>query len=303
MNSAYSSKGWEPFFIFLCNFASYLGISYDLFRWIFKVFCVYSLYQLVNHLRQSEYPKLSVKNFLVSNYLLALTLPIFIHEFFSIRIRVGLAFCLFCWSFINFIKYKNLSFNKYLFLTVVFLTLALFTHKLGAFILIFMGFIPIFSAFYLSKKSFFWEWGYKGMIFLGSCLILYIITYHEGVRGYNLYSELNPYRLFFISILPILTFGHSHFVLRTASNDFLILFERFFSILYLSMAIVLFLLFMLSLINQTGEAIVRVFTLSSCLGIILVGTSNNKIFMSLPCYLLVTNELFFIHTIHLFGIK
>ena len=204
---------------------------------------------------------------------------------------------------LNFIKYKNLGFNKYLFLTFVFLTLALLTHKLGAFILIFMGFIPTFFAFYLSKKSFFREWSYKGMIFLGSCLILYIITYHEVLRGYNLHSELNPYRLFFISILPILTFGYSQYVLRTTSNDFLILFQRFFSILYLSMAIALFLFFMLSLINQTGEAIVRVFTLSSCIAIILVGTSNYKILFGLPCYLLLTNEVFFIHTIHLFGIK
>jgi hypothetical protein len=166
-----------------------------------------------------------------------------------------------------------------------------------------MGFVPLFLALDFSKKSYFSEPTYKAMIFLGSYLILYIITNYEGLRGYNLHSELNPYRLFFISILPIFIFGHSNFFLRTARNNFLILFEKFFSIIYLSLAIILFLFFMLGLINHTGEAIVRVFTLSSCIGIILVGGSNIKPFFSLGCYLLLTNELFFIHSIHLFGIK
>jgi hypothetical protein len=109
-------------------------------------------------------------------------------------------------------------------------------------------------------------------------------------------------RFIFIALFPVAIYLYQKYKIKKNTNDFFIIFERSFSKAYVCLSIILIAFFFLNKINNTGEAIVRVFTLSSFMGIVLIGASPSKNIFILPTYLVLINQLFFLHTLHVFGL-
>lgn len=299
-NSSGFLPTWEPFFIFLNRLCGSLGLSYTSFRLITQIFGVYSLYQVISTLRLSSHSKLTPKAFNKSNYLLAITLPLFIYEFFLIRIRVGLAIGLCCFGLIHLIKYSSRYSIVNLLLFFLFLILAFFTHKLGTISLFFLCFVPLLLCILKYRIGGFLDYT-KAIIFFLGFLILYVITNHEVLRGYNLPSPLNTVRYIAIGLFPLFIFLYQKIMMRNATNSLLDLYAENFLFTYSCLGFALSLFFLFDSINNTGEAIVRVFTLSSFVAIIIIGSIQIIRNQILAPYLVFVNQIFFMWTVGFFG--
>ena len=270
---------WEMTFTTIAFFFKKINLNYDNFREFILIFSSFVFILILKHSTK----KFSFKG--IENILLFIFILIsFFLEYSLIRIRAGL-----CISFIllSFIYFDKKSYK----IAILFYILSFYTHQLTSIVLLYLLFFPlIFSKLKLSvisNKSFYFI---LSILFMIISLFLINIIFME--RGTQLYSPLNPVRfslLAFSLIFMLFKQGNSH-------NSFIYNFNKNYSIFIIG----LIFLFYSDRTIESGEALVRVYTLASIPSfIIFINTGvNPKSYLSI--YILITNALFFIYTLGFF---
>lgn len=329
----YNSSGlntlnnWDPLYIFINLTAKHLNLSYVEFRGVIFCLSICMFFIALNIIYKKEKTKrnnleIQTPNINAIYYLLvALVLNIFFFEFFFVRIRAGLAlsFLTIGYSFI----WPKLYFKLRIFkpLPLIFIFLGAFIHFNTFLTIVYLVFIPLtvlylYSKFKILKKRIFIK--YFFLIFLASSILMQynlLVSFRE--RGENLFSPLNPIRFIALTIPPILLYSFfflkknwnyfrkeiKYSFLNQDENEESIQFKDVFHYIitmnYFISLIILFMFQILGLLNNAGEAIVRVFTLSSIIAIYVIMDSSKPYFY-FWLYVLISNSLFFYNTV--FGI-
>ena len=288
---------WEPFFVLLNFMFNSLGFEYDSFRLFILASSLFSIY--LTYLNLNKISKQQVKFNLLLKLVLLFILTIVFFEFFIIRIRGGLSSAIFLLGFSYFLISKKKKINFFLGLFLLFLSSQ--THFSTFLVLSFFILIP-----YLASMLTF-NYIIVFLYFICSVAVSFLLITQLDIsvedRGSNMYSELNFFRFFFISIIPILIYFIINFY-NLINKSLVINFSsqiipiRYMTMNYISLSIALVFLFPLGYTNYSGEAIVRIFTLSSFIFIMIM--SINKIdYWWLWFYLAIINSLFFINTVFL----
>jgi hypothetical protein len=226
-------------------------------------------------------------------------LAVFLFEYSSIRIRAGFAIGI-IWCAL----YSMLSLRVLLgwVFGVIFLMLAFFTHKSTTMILvIFLG-LPFIAVNWKRYHRF------KNRLFIllsvvSVAFLLYVMNSSYELRGEHIYSPLNPVRFVMLSVIPLFMF----FFTKNESMGILMSgrpmedFPNYFARLYVVLAIALSLLFFAGLTGDSGEALVRLYTLSSVPALLSLRISGSALRAPISAYILTINALFFLVTVFLPG--
>ena len=286
---------WEPFFILLNFIFNSLGFEYDTFRLFILVSSLFSIYLTLLNIKKII--KFQVKsNFLIKLVLLFILSVVFF-EFFIIRIRGGLSSSIFLLGFSYFLIPKKKKINFFLGLFLLFLSSQ--THFNTFLILSFFILIP-----YVANKLTF-NYTITFIYFICSVIVSFLLLTQLDIsvedRGSNMYSELNFFRFLSISVIPVLVYFFINFY-NLINKSLVVNFSRqiipirYMTINYISLSLALLFLYPLGYTNYSGEALVRIFTLSSFVFIMIM--SIRKIdFWWLWFYLALINSLFFINTV------
>lgn len=282
---------WEIFYLFLNHSFREAGFTYDQFRLLILLFSLSGLWLALSKLK----PAIKAKSFFSAySLIMAISLVVFVLEYFVIRIRAGLSIGILMWAlyFFNSKKWHNQ------FIGLAMLTLSYLTHFLSASILSIFIFTPWLFAVYV-KNSKLKNNIYSAMLIFLSLACLYYLNDTYQQRGENLYSQLNPFRLLTLTFIPILiyfmTAKDSKFSSEVSSG--LYMFPKLFTRLYIFFTLGLVIMWLLGLTNDSGEAIVRVFTLFSLPAIIALRLKGLFFNAKVPSFILLSNALFFIHTL------
>lgn len=292
-------SGWDPAFVGLAFVVNALGLSYEGFRGVVALISIASLLAAFGIIRK-VYVITSLKG--QSNFLhlviLVACLPIFYLEFFAIRIRGGISLSLAVLSLSFFLSYVATRKKSGLLMAAVIFVFAYFCHAFTASALVLMLFAPAALSAIKIRPD---EKKIKAAFLVVAIALIIALIQNNSNRGEHLFSELNIYRLLAISAFPLLLAMMENFqkqpahAMRLESQlDRFVYYLRF---PYLSLSLILVPAYLLGFVDQAGEAIVRIFTLSSIIAIIgiLFSRSGNKLLWS---YLLLSNSAFFVNTIY-----
>ena len=321
--------GQEPIFRGFIMVCHRLGIDYIAFRIILKFL---SIITFIIALRL-VFKRITKEGFIIykcrADSLLVFLLVffatyLFAFEFYEIRIRAGLAISFSLLSFALFILKPGKLKLIYKLCAILAVIVALGIHTWTSLVLLYILFIPILLAkiYRFIERGILFESHTMFTIFvfafliLSSLFILYkISTIATLVRGEYLFSSLNPIRFAFLSIftilyglftLPRLTLRIINYHLALPCNDyksfnkynlpFIDKFKIFLFMNYFAFAISLAIFYAFDILDGSGEAIVRVYTLFA--PAFLIGTLfRDKIVSTFFLLTMVGNGLFFLNTV------
>ena len=325
----------DPGFYFLNRICNDLGLSYDNFRILARIasitlFC-YSLYRLSYKSKNTFITSRSLdsysfnkdkkrdfyleKNTILFSIFMLFFLLVFLFEFYFVRIRAGLSISIFLFalSFLWGRSYLNLP---SIFGFSILLLLASSIHFTTVMVLVLMIAIPlIFSistkfsikSFKFSKKA----TDRFNVLILGICgfIVLYVSTTLAALRGEWLFIELNVVRLLSLFVTPYLIFFAYRLFSKTAFKDSdihnigaanaLRTKEKFYQYClkgYLLFVLYLPFYYVLGLTENNGEAIVRIYTLSSVIALVILFTLPRKEDRNFWYLLGFTHSAFFINS-------
>lgn len=291
----YSKLGedWEIFFVFVNVFFRQIGVSYSDFRGLILIFSSSALWLVLARLPGKPVKSASAR--VANSLLLYFVLAVFLFEYSVIRIRAGFAIGIICCA-ILFLMSSRVMIGRAL--AGVLLVLAFFVHRSTTSILIvFLGmtFIPaMWRGLPGSKRRWFI------LISLGAVAsLLYTMNSSFELRGEHIFSPLNPVRFVMLSIVPLIlyffTMNESRITVAGsgALKEFPYYFVRFYAVLAIGLA----LMFVTGLTAQSGEALVRLYTLSSVPALLSLRLSGSALRAPISAYILVTNALFFLVTV------
>jgi len=326
VSDEFSVTSWEPAFMMLSYFSrESLSLSYIEFRFVlltFSLSCLLSgLYLIQRNSIQSR--DFILKGYTISKLLLDFiilsAILVFLFEFYMIRVRSGLAISLFVLSIPFFYGIRDQLGGVRFFLAILLWLLAFFVHKQTTIVLTYFFLFPIVFALYLVRSRVHRLWisspVIKSIAFLFlSILIIWVVAINSIDRGEHLYSSLNLVRLIALSAVPLsiaLAFWvnnrYQGFNIKKLLNMYVIrrqhslsglypISHYFMSYVYIYLAIGLLTFYLLGILGGAGEAIVRIFTLSSVVAIVILlqATSFNRVLWST---LLISNSAFFVNTV------
>jgi len=327
--SGYYFFGWEPFFVYLNYLGKYFLLNYDEFRsailFLSLTNFATALYIFSRKLRGTvlQCRKQSMFFTILVELIFAFAFTIFFFEFFIIRIRAGLSLSMVFLAFSLFWPGKSKA-SKPMFLVIaILLCLAFATHLWTASSLVYFIFYPFALSLLYSKGSFARQGYFFRILLFHAVLIPAVLAFYVVLKMSvyrNRFSELNVFRLIALSVIPLIiaVFGvfsrrfvglrsiskrqrsnsNSVLVHRTACQ--LMTWHYFATFSYVSMAFALLLFYMAGTVNQAGagEAIVRLFTLSSPLAVFIVLYAT-RFYRGFWLFVLLSNSLFFVNTVFL----
>jgi hypothetical protein len=325
----------DPGYYFLNRFFNNLGISYDFFRIILRFFSLIIFFLALYTLsRKSKRVHVSLnllnsnaldddrkthlyftKNTFLFSVIIILFLIVFFFEFFFIRIRAGLAISIFLlalsflWgrSYINFFSLISFSFFLFLASSIHFTTTMVLVLMIGIPLLFSISTKFSIKSFKISKKLS----DLFNILVLGaaSLIVLFISFALASFRGEWLFVELNLVRLLSLLILPYFLFFMFRLFDKTAFKDIDIYTKRvtndiktketFFQYCtkgYLLLVLYLPIFYVLGLTEQNGEAIVRIYTLSSVITVLSLYALPRKEFRNFWYLIGLSHTIFFVNS-------
>lgn len=328
--ASYHLFGWGPFFVYLNYLGKYFLLDYDEFRSVILFLSltnfVAALYIFSRKLRGAvlRCRKQSMFFAILAGLIFAFAFTVFFFEFFVVRIRAGLSLSMVLLAFSLFWPDKKKSSKLRFIVVAILLGLAFATHLWTASILVYFIFYPAALSLLYSKSSFARQGYLFGIIsffavLTPAVLTVYVVLGMSIYRGAKLFSELNVFRLIALSSIPlvIVVFGvfskkyvglrsilkkqrsnyQSAFLLPRASRQ-LMMWHYFATFSYFSMTFALLLFYMAGTVNQSGsgEAVVRLFTLSSPLAVFIILCAT-RFYRDFWLLVLLSNSLFFVNTV------
>jgi len=300
------------------------GFNYVQFRYITFLISLgmfsYSLSNIHNWLKRDNFnndqAKLSKINPLLMIVIMSAFL-VFLLEIFLVRIRAGIAISLMslAFSLCISINRKNRLINLSLTLILMFISYGF--HSNTTIMLGYLLFMPFLLSSYTSSAS---ENSKLSLSFISRCLsysisilvsflLILVVSNISEDRGEEMFSPLNEFRFLCISIIPLLLAVYTNITnkkfkdiyssLRTSQRR--LSWIKNATINYISIALALFVMYFSGLVNASGsgEAIVRIFTLSSVPAIFVILLGSNR-YSIVWCYILCSNSLFFMNTLGIF---
>lgn len=289
---------WELLFVALAYFFNQIGLSYSDFLGFILVTCSLSLFLTLRTIdRQRVEAAKSAYEVIFYHLFLTFVLLVFFLEYFVIRIRAGLAIGIISLAFYFFLSDGRMGRLA----AVVLVVSSFFVHQSTSIVLAVLVIFPIvwssMPTFFLGKKSLF----YLVSAFLAYMVLSGIQSTFES-RGEHIFSWLNPVRFLAISVIPLIIYflipGETRIYATGGARYYNVKFVRNFVRLYVIFSAVLFVWYFLGLTENSGEAIVRVFTLASLpalYSLVFIGSVRKA---PISSYILATNALFFIVTIY-----
>ncbi len=271
-----------------------IGFSYQDFRVFILIFSSSALCLVLARM-QPVMPAKSVIHRAANLFLTFFILAVFLFEYFVIRIRAGFAIGIICYA-IFFLTLSWVFLGRIL--ACIFLVLAFFTHKSTTVILIvFLG-MPFITAIWRCSPRI------KSNLFTLASVwavayLLYTTNSSYEFRGEHIFSPLNPIRFFMISIVPLIIFSFiknesKHITIdSSAIKEFPSYFVRLYAVLAVGLAVIFF----AGLTRESGEALVRLYTLSSIPALLSFSICGSAAKAPISAYILVINALFFLVTV------
>jgi hypothetical protein len=322
--SNYESVGSDLFFVYFVKFFYYLNFSYESFRFALVLISLFLIvFSSLLFVKYKKWMFISDKTKL-SDFFICIVLffstYIFLFEFYSIRLRGGLSLSFFyAFSVFFIIRKKSLLFY---FLSVLFLYMSFGTHLSTAITL--FGFLTVPTILFLNLKFFSRIIGVRLYFLLAFWLsvlsgffIVFGMIYFSTFRGEHLNSKLNFVRFLFMSVVPLLIY---FFVdMRKINNSirlyYYLLQEKgydkellsrypkeiwiyFITNAYVGCAIALIFFYSIGMLSTAGEAVIRVFTLSSVSSLLVLSLQKNKINL-FWFFVIFSNSMFFFNTVFL----
>lgn len=281
-----------------------LGINYQEFRTI-VLFIGIAFSVIVLNLRRvghSDHERRGRLSSLKVGIFLALIF-IFLFEYYVIRLRAGISIFFFLLSFCCWQLFKRDKFSKFFRNMTMIATLAISAIiHVETFITIalFVGPAVLWSRYTKFQKL-------SNYIYFVGCFGAWVVMFWFGIatsldgRGAELASELNPIRFVFISIVPIALWLLSRSLYSGMKNQALQkkYFPYLYELNYIASAAALFFYYYFSARSgDSGEAIVRVMTLSSFGAILAIALGGITYRNGVAMYIIVINSLFFLNTIY-----
>lgn len=296
------------FFVFakLCKAA---GLSYTGFRKLVLLMGVLLAFWFLQARRvQDTLPKEYRQSSRHNGVVLLVVIFMFILEFYVVRLRAGISIFFFTSAFLIAVrKPKQLLHLIALRLTqaICLFSSAVMHVETFATVALFI-LVPIVWISYFAKRI-----QPNGKVFFVVIGAVWILLYYllvkdaARIRGAHLDSELNAVRFLAISPVPIFIwflvrrlFREPKFCVRVGRGYWRhAYFPYMFSLNYFSAATVLAVFYLSGNILTSGEAIVRVMTLSSLGAILSITYWGITARNSLALYIAVCNALFFVYTI------
>lgn len=289
---------WEIFFVSVNFFFRSVGFSYSDFRGLILIFLSFALWLVLLRIRPSRLTG-SVSSRMANFVLMFFVLAVFVFEYAVVRIRAGFAMALVFYAVFFLMSLRVLPGRV---LAVIFLALAFFTHGFTALILfLFLG-MP-FVATMWKRRVRGWEFIFSMASAGAVTYLLYAIDSSFELRGEHLSSSLNPVRFVMLSIVPLMLFFFMRNESRVAASGGagLEIFPAYFVRFYVILAIGLALMFFSGRTGDSGEALVRLYTLSSIPAMLSLGISGSAFRAPISSYILIINALFFLVTVLLPG--
>lgn len=290
-------RDWEPFFTLLNFVFNFSGFEYDNFRLIILIISLSSIFLTFNNLQKVIVQKKFFNWFL--QFLIIAILSIIFFEFLIVRIRAGLSSAFFLLGFSYLLLSKNKKINKAF--AFVIMIISSQTHFNTFLILSFFLLIPYF----VNKFTF--NHFFVLIYFIISTVVSFFLIMELDIsvedRGSNTYSDLNIFRFVFISVVPVFIF-FLYNLIDLYKKSLVLYFEkqlipiRLMTINYISLSIALIFLYPLGYTDYSGEAIVRIFSLSSITFVFLINIYGID-YWWLWLYLGLINSIFFINTVFL----
>jgi hypothetical protein len=310
----------DTLFVSLVAFSyDYLKVSYEDFRFYYRFVCVFFLYIGILMIKAELLKYRSKKITYYKNSGLFYTLVflamfiIFLFSIYSVRIRAGGSISF----FIMFLAFAVRLINKRTFLNIflglTFLIISSLFHFSTAMVLVYFLALPMFLAYYLdgkdiSKKRFLSSIHVRYFLpILIAVVIVYYIILKSVDRGEHLYTEINSFRLIFVSFIPICIFIFYRLntgifnikrELSRYSNKYnwCTLSQYMIASNFVFFSCIIIVFDMLGFISTAGEAIVRIINLSSVFSIVAYLYAI-KTFRTFWLYIISINSLFFLNTL------
>lgn len=291
-------EDWEIFFVSVNFFFRQMEFSYSDYRDFILLFSSSALWLTLSRVQPAQLVK-STSNRAANLFLMVFILAVFLFEYSIIRIRAGFAIGI-IWCAIFSLMSSRVLLGRTL--ASIFLVLAFFTHKSTTVILIFFLGMPFIAAMWKGRPR------HKSRLFIlvsGGCVayLLYMTNSTFELRGEHIFSPLNPVRFVMLSIVPLIMFFFTRNETKItvlgsgAMKEFPSYFVRFYAVL----AIGLTLMFFAGMTGESGEALVRLYTLSSVPALLSLRLSGSALSAPISAYILVINSLFFLVTVLLPG--
>lgn len=246
----------------------------------------------------------------------AVGLSIFLVEFLEVRIRAGLALSVVALAFSLYLSSRRPNSVVNLLAVSILLVGAYAVHASTALVLGYLLFAPAAYELVSSKLRHFSHAVWFGLVPAVSFCLVYFASLQSGERGEQLVSPLNAARLAAVSIVPLLLVLWEHFASgRRAQRDGSwdrssgaghasaasavlqrrLSWTRGATVCYASMAFALLVLYVAGFIGESGEAMVRIFTLSSVPALFVLLRPSR--YWQTWLFLLVSNSLFFVNSL------
>lgn len=291
-------EDWEIFFVFVNFLFQQSGLPYSVFRDFVLIFSTISLWMILSRVQPAKLDKSALLG-TANIFLMFFVLAVFLFEYFTIRIRAGFAIGIIWCALYLMLSSRVLLGWTFAF---IFLVLAFFTHKSTTLVLIIFLGLPFIAAMWKGRPRI------KNRLFIlasvGSvAFLLYVVNSSYELRGEHIYSPLNPVRFVMLSIIPMLMyfFTKNESARIVLSGGGIKDFPNYFARLYVVLAIALSLLFFAGFTGDSGEALVRLYTLSSVPALLSFRLSGSVLRAPISAYILMINALFFLVTIFLPG--
>lgn len=292
-NNSLLGGDWEIAFILINFLANLYGFTYTEFRSSILIFSLISIGALLIKIEKLNLT--NIRSAISSNIFIFCILGVFVFEYFLIRIRAGFAMGIIFASVIVLIG--NINFIKII-IAFALAAFAFFTHKSTTVIIYsFMG----LSAFTLimDMRSMINKLIFYFLSFGVTILLLYITNSTFEDRGEHIFSPLNPVRFIMLAVVPLVIFGFlknrikNNVINSNSKINFVVYFERFYIILALGLIVIYF----AGLATDSGEALVRLYTLTSVPALLALKMSGTIKNAPISSYLLFVNASFFLATI------
>lgn len=285
---------WEVFFVFVNYIFRELGLSYDVFRSFILLVSSFALW-MVLHLFWSEERVQYIPDRVVNYILIAFFLAVFVFEFFIVRIRAGFAIGLLCYAF-YFISLPRALWSAVS--ALICIVLAFFTHQFTVAVLSLMLGLPYIFAT-VRKFGRFRDilFDFVGLASVALMLVMLFAMYES--RGGNLSSALHPVRFVMLAVVPMLLFFVERSERRRLEVDRYDIgtFPYYFVRYYGFMAAGLIIFHVAGLTAQSGEAVVRMYTLTSLGALFSISITGSVFAAPISTYLILSNVLFFMATV------
>lgn len=284
-------KDWEVLFIYINYIFREAGFAYYQFRFFILLFSITGLWLALSKLK----PTFKNKSFFTAYSLtMAICIFVLVLEYFVIRIRAGLSIGMFMWAFYFFCSKKR--YMQFIGLSMI--TSAYFTHLHTAIALSAFIFPPWLFAV-LGRDSKLKNNIYFAVLILLTIGFLYYLNKIYIFRGEFLFSKLNPIRLLTFTGIPLVIYfmfpNKPESDPKVSSGIYM--FPKLFTQLYIFFASGLAIMGLLGLVNESGEAITRVFILFSLPAIFALRLKGLFLNAKVPSFILLSNAAFFLKTI------